>query len=64
MCYIGRYRRIAGDQCTIHETAENSYYLPQKLPCPIPGTYMYITKKFVMFYVLFQKSHTSKESTG
>ena len=35
--YIRRYRRIAGDQCTIDETAENNYFLPEKIPCPILG---------------------------
>ena len=39
-CFIGlyfRYRRIAGDKCVIDKNIENSYFLPQMIPCPIPG---------------------------
>ena len=35
--YIFRYRRIAGDKCFIDKNIENSYFLPQMIPCPIPG---------------------------
>ena len=34
--FIPRYRRIAGDKCTI-SGIDNNYFLPQTLACPIGG---------------------------